>query len=78
MKYKWYYCGAIQGVCDTYEEALSELNFHLDFDIETIGEYKSESSWGLNETIYFYHPETPDDEIQNDDGAYAPQIQEIE
>ena len=44
MKYKWYFCDAVKGIEDSYSEAKAELNKHLDFDIETEGEYKSESS----------------------------------
>ena len=74
-KYKWYYCDAIQGVEETYFKAAVELNKHTPFDLF---EYKQETSWGWpNETTYFYSSKTDDETIQNDDGAYAPQIQEI-
>ena len=86
MKYKWYFCDAVKGIEDSYSEAKAELNKHLDFDIETEGEYKSESSgaWfhgtslGYLMTTYFYPYSMDDVTIQNDDGAYTPQVKEVE
>ena len=78
MKYKWCFCDAVKGIEDSYSEAKAELNKHLDFDIETEGEYKSESSFGYLMTTYFYPYSMDDVTIQNDDGAYTPQVKEVE
>jgi hypothetical protein len=75
--YSWHNGSAAKGTCDTYAEAKEELNKHIAFDLETEGEYKSESSWGFEEITYFYPYDTNDETIQNDDGAYTPQIKEI-
>ena len=76
MKYEWYYCDSVKGTCDTYDEAIEELNRHLDFDITDISDHKTESSWSSGEITYFYPMSMSDEEIQNDDGSYTPQIKE--
>ena len=84
MKYEWSFSDTVKGVVNSYDEAVKQLNKHLDFDITDPNGYKTEFALcnevacGLCcETAYFYPNTTPDEDIQKDDGTATPHIRGV-